>query len=78
MLKRLAKLGIDKLDPDSLTEEEVTKFARLDLDPEQLTWRRVVDVNDRFLRMITVGQVSCAALGTSAVGRRLRGMGVWG
>ncbi|GAQ82928.1 10-formyltetrahydrofolate synthetase [Klebsormidium nitens] len=56
MLKRLAKLGIDKLDPDSLTDEEVTKFARLDLDPEQLTWRRVVDVNDRFLRVITVGQ----------------------
>jgi formyltetrahydrofolate synthetase len=57
MLKRLAKLGIDKLDPDSLSDEEVKKFARLDLDPDQLTWRRVVDVNDRFLRQITIGQV---------------------
>eukprot|EP00271_Cylindrocystis_brebissonii_P017957 TRINITY_DN4895_c0_g1_i3.p1 TRINITY_DN4895_c0_g1~~TRINITY_DN4895_c0_g1_i3.p1 ORF type:complete len:549 (-),score=101.26 TRINITY_DN4895_c0_g1_i3:364-2010(-) len=56
MLKRLAKLGITKTDPDELTEEERGRFARLDLDPEQITWRRVMDVNDRFLRKITVGQ----------------------
>lgn len=29
---------------------------RLDIDPEALTWKRVVDVNDRFLRGITTGQ----------------------
>jgi formyltetrahydrofolate synthetase len=32
------------------------RFARLDFDPAQITWRRVVDTNDRFLRAITVGQ----------------------
>lgn len=32
------------------------RFARLDFDPAQITWRRVVDTNDRFLRSITVGQ----------------------
>lgn len=48
MFKRLHKLGITKTDPDELTEEEKGRFARLDLDPEKLTWRRVVDVNDRY------------------------------
>lgn len=56
MFRRLKKLGIDKTDPDSLTEEEITRFARLDIDPATITWRRVLDVNDRFLRGITVGQ----------------------
>ena len=56
MFKRLKKLGIDKTDPDDLTEEEISRFVRLDIDPETLTWRRVVDVNDRMLRNITVGQ----------------------
>ena len=56
MLKRLKKLGIDKTDPNDLTEDEVSRFARLDIDPETLTWRRVVDINDRMLREITVGE----------------------
>uniref|UniRef100_A0A803KLY3 Formate--tetrahydrofolate ligase n=1 Tax=Chenopodium quinoa TaxID=63459 RepID=A0A803KLY3_CHEQI len=56
MYRRLKKLGIDKTNPDDLTPEEVTKFARLDIDPDSVTWRRVMDVNDRFLRKITVGQ----------------------
>ncbi|KAK6204604.1 tetrahydrofolate synthase [Scheffersomyces amazonensis] len=56
MLRRLNKLGIDKTDPDSLTPEEVSQFARLDIDPETITWRRVVDCNDRFLRGITIGE----------------------
>ncbi|KAK4503790.1 hypothetical protein PRZ48_004705 [Zasmidium cellare] len=56
LLKRLKKLGINKTDPNELTEEEITKFARLDIDPETITWRRVLDVNDRHLRGITVGQ----------------------
>ncbi|BFZ65297.1 tetrahydrofolate synthase [Saitoella coloradoensis] len=58
MFRRLKKLGIDKTNPDDLTEEEITKFARLDIDPETITWQRVLDVNDRFLRKITVGQGS--------------------
>ncbi|KUI55366.1 hypothetical protein VP1G_02727 [Cytospora mali] len=55
MFRRLKKLGIDKTNPDDLTEEEIHKFARLDIDPETITWRRVLDVNDRHLRGITVG-----------------------
>lgn len=56
MLRRLQKLGIDKTDPNELTEEERSRFVRLDIDPDSITWRRVVDTNDRFLRTITVGE----------------------
>lgn len=56
MLRRLKKLGIDKTDPNELTSEEYRRFVRLDIDPDSITWRRVVDINDRFLRTITVGQ----------------------
>lgn len=38
MLKRLQKLGISKTNPDDLTVEEQSKFARLDVDPETITW----------------------------------------
>lgn len=55
MFRRLKKLGIEKTNPDELTEDEIHKFARLDIDPETITWRRVLDVNDRHLRGITVG-----------------------
>ncbi|EPQ58117.1 FTHFS-domain-containing protein [Gloeophyllum trabeum ATCC 11539] len=55
MFKRLKKLGIDKTDPNELTTEEITRFARLDVDPETITWNRVLDTNDRFLRKITIG-----------------------
>lgn len=55
-LKRLKKLGINKTEPQSLTPDEIKLFARLDLDPKKVTWRRVLDVNDRFLRKITIGQ----------------------
>lgn len=55
MFRRLKKLGIDKTNPDDLTEDEIHRFARLDIDPDTITWRRVLDVNDRLLRGITVG-----------------------
>ncbi len=55
MLRRLKKLGISKTDPNELTPEERARFARLDIDPANVTWRRVVDVNDRFLREVQVG-----------------------
>lgn len=55
MFRRLKKLGIEKTNPDELTEDEIHRFARLDIDPETITWRRVLDVNDRHLRGITVG-----------------------
>jgi len=56
MLRRLKKLGIAKSDPARLTAEERSRFARLDIDPASITWRRVVDTNDRMLRQITIGQ----------------------
>lgn len=56
MLKRLEKLGINKTDPTELTDDEIARFVRLDVDPETITWQRGVDVNDRFLRKITIGQ----------------------
>lgn len=55
MFRRLNKLGITKTNPDELTEDEIHRFARLDIDPATITWRRVLDVNDRHLRGITVG-----------------------
>ncbi|PGH23838.1 hypothetical protein AJ80_02086 [Polytolypa hystricis UAMH7299] len=58
MFRRLNKLGINKTDPNELTEEEIRRFARLDIDPDTITWRRVLDVNDRHLRTITVGQAA--------------------
>ena len=58
MFRRLKKLGITKTNPDDLTEDEIHRFARLDIDPSTITWRRVLDVNDRHLRGITVGTAS--------------------
>lgn len=55
MKKRLVKLGIDPdKAPTDLTDEEKSKFARLDVDPETITWQRVLDTCDRHLR--TVGK----------------------
>ncbi|KAH9579803.1 Formate-tetrahydrofolate ligase [Trypanosoma melophagium] len=56
MKKRLEKLGIHKEDPKDLTPEERTRFARLNIDPNTISWKRVMDVNDRMLRQITIGQ----------------------
>ena len=55
MLRRLKKLGINKTDPNELPPEERSRFSRLDIDPDSITWRRVIDTNDRFLREIEVG-----------------------
>lgn len=56
-LRRLEKLGIaTDSDPSALTEKQKSEFARLDIDPETIIWHRVVDINDRYLRKITVGQ----------------------
>lgn len=56
MLKRLEKLGINKTNPDDLTEAEVESFSILNIDPDSITIKRVVDCNDRFVREITIGQ----------------------
>ena len=56
MLRRLRNLGISKTNPSDLTAEERSRFARLDIDPDSITWRRVMDTSDRMLRQITIGQ----------------------
>jgi methylenetetrahydrofolate dehydrogenase (NADP+) / methenyltetrahydrofolate cyclohydrolase / formyltetrahydrofolate synthetase len=56
MVRRLKKLGITKTDPNELTPEERSRFARLNIDPASITIRRVVDTSDRFLREITIGK----------------------
>ncbi len=55
MLRRLKKLGIHKSDPEELTPEEKRRMFRLDIRPTCVTWKRVIDVNDRFLRSIKIG-----------------------
>mmetsp|Transcript_5398 Transcript_5398/g.7953 ORF Transcript_5398/g.7953 Transcript_5398/m.7953 type:complete len:664 (+) Transcript_5398:289-2280(+) len=63
---RLQKLGfldqhptgatIDSIVPDDLTAEQRSKFVRLDIDPSSITWNRVLDVCDRHLRRVRVGE----------------------
>ncbi len=55
MLRRLKKLGIEKTDPNELTPEEQARFAILDIDPDTISWNRVIDISDRFLRRIQIG-----------------------
>jgi len=55
MLRRLEKLGIRKTDPASLTPEEKRRMFRLDIDPASITWNRVIDISDRFLRAVKIG-----------------------
>jgi formyltetrahydrofolate synthetase len=55
MLRRLKKLGIAKTDPNDLTPEERRRMFRLDIDPASLTWNRVLDISDRFLRVVRIG-----------------------
>lgn len=56
MQHRKRKLGIETDDPDQMTEEQKSRFVRLDIDPDSITWKRVIDTNDRFLRGITIGE----------------------
>ncbi len=56
MVARLEKFGISASDPEELTSEQRRKLCRLDIDPETITWRRVMDTSDRFLRGITIGE----------------------
>ncbi|MBI3244585.1 MAG: formate--tetrahydrofolate ligase [Chloroflexi bacterium] len=55
-LRRMKRIGIVADDPDQLTLEQKRALFRLDIDPASITWNRVVDINDRMLRQITVGQ----------------------
>ena len=52
---RMAKLGIAEDDLDNLTPEQRRRLVRLDVDPDTITVRRVIDTNDRLLRAIEIG-----------------------
>jgi formyltetrahydrofolate synthetase len=53
---RVKRQGITKTDPNELTPEERKKLCRLDIDSATITWKRVMDTSDRFLRAVTVGE----------------------
>ena len=52
---RMEKLGIKPEDLENLPPEKLRKLVRLNVDPDTITIRRVVDVNDRLLREIEIG-----------------------
>ena len=54
--RRAAKLGITAATPADMTPAERSAFVRLNVDPATITWQRVLDVCDRHLRRVTVGQ----------------------
>lgn len=53
--RRAARLGIKASSPEELSDAQVRDLFRLDIDPDTITWNRVVDVNDRMLRRIQIG-----------------------
>ena len=55
MRKRLEKLGIKSERPSDLSDEDKERMFRLNIDPDTIQWRRVVDVSDAALRSIIVG-----------------------
>lgn len=55
-LRRLLRLNITKTEPNSLTPDEIERFSRLNIDADNVVWTRVLDINDRYLREITVGE----------------------
>lgn len=53
--RRAEKLGIKANHLADLDAEDMRRLFRLDIDPNSITWQRVVDVNDRLLRRIQIG-----------------------
>ena len=49
------RLGIKAKKFEDLTPEDKRRLFRLDIDPNSITWQRVVDINDRHLRKIQIG-----------------------
>ena len=53
--KRAKRLGIKANKVADLNAEDKRRLFRLDIDPNSITWMRVVDINDRLLRKIQIG-----------------------
>ncbi|MGD0991255.1 MAG: formate--tetrahydrofolate ligase [Gemmatimonadales bacterium] len=52
---RARRLGIKARRLEDLKPDEARRLFRMDIDPASITWQRVLDVNDRFLRRIKIG-----------------------
>ncbi|MEE9617088.1 MAG: formate--tetrahydrofolate ligase, partial [Anaerolineae bacterium] len=55
MRRRLEKLGIESETPSDLSGDDKERMFRLNIDPDAVQWRRVVDVSDAALRNIVIG-----------------------
>ena len=56
MLERIEEAWAStRPNPDDLTAEERSNVVPAGYRPETITWRRVIDTSDRFLRGITIG-----------------------
>ncbi len=55
LFARMKKFGIKTRDPEQLSAEERSRLVRLDIDPQSISWNRIIDVNDRMLRGIEIG-----------------------
>lgn len=58
LILRCKKLGIDiqsKKKLKQFTKEERERIAKLNIDPETINWKRVLDTSDRHLREIDIG-----------------------
>ncbi len=53
--KRAKRLGIQANKLSDLNAEDKRRLFRLDIDPNSITWMRVVDINDRLLRKVQIG-----------------------
>ncbi|MGB8644868.1 MAG: formate--tetrahydrofolate ligase [Anaerolineae bacterium] len=53
--RRMEKLGIEANYLAELDAADRQRLFRLDIDPNSITWQRVVDINDRMLRRIQIG-----------------------
>ena len=52
---RARRLGITARRLEDLTPEELRRLFRMAINPASITWQRVLDVNDRFLRRVQIG-----------------------
>jgi methylenetetrahydrofolate dehydrogenase (NADP+)/methenyltetrahydrofolate cyclohydrolase/formyltetrahydrofolate synthetase len=55
IVRRAERLGIKANHLADLDAEDMRRLFRLDIDPNSITWQRVVDINDRHLRRIQIG-----------------------
>merc|ERR1712097_129969 len=55
-LERLGVTGPALDDAELMSAEDRVSFARLDVDPSTITWNRVLDTCDRFLRRVETGK----------------------